>query len=120
MRRLGNYTDAEDFGKQSIAVCEKVWGTESADYLIAAHLLAETYVEIARYAEAETLLNHILQVRESAFKTEITEMVACLNLLRGSTPSRIATPRRRVIIVGRSTSSSNPLSKKLRKASSLR
>jgi tetratricopeptide (TPR) repeat protein len=77
-RVQGNYNDAETAGQQALALQEQIWGSDHPITLQSMHHLGDTYLDIARYAEAEPLLE---KVRFQLAKTESLELVRCLQSL---------------------------------------
>lgn len=80
-RALGTYTDAESFGILSVQTHEKAWGGEDPITLIAMTELAEVYLEIARFDQAQALMERALAAYEKNREAPSLDMALCLNTL---------------------------------------
>ncbi len=87
-RMQGNFDDAEQFAKRAVAMHETSWGETHARTLASRDFLAKLYLEIARYKEADALLQVTLQRRESTGTGNSVEAAQCLNDLGRSAAER--------------------------------
>lgn len=87
-RMQGNFDDAEQFAKRAVAMHEKNWGETHSRTLASRDFLARLYLEIARYKEADALLQVTLQRRESTGAGTTVEAAQCLNDLGRSAAER--------------------------------
>jgi tetratricopeptide (TPR) repeat protein len=80
-RRQGHFDDAEVFGRQAIVANERAWGRGEPETIRALENLAETYRGIARYKQAQPLLEDALQRRETRAQVEPMELAKSLNAM---------------------------------------
>lgn len=87
-RMQGNFDDAEQFAKRAVATHESSWGETHSRTLASRDFLARLYLEIARYKEADVLLQVTLQRRENTGTGTTVEATQCLNDLGRSAAER--------------------------------
>jgi tetratricopeptide (TPR) repeat protein len=80
-RMLGNYTDAEHFGILALETLEKTCGADHPDTIFAREELARLYLDIARYAQAQPLLEKALKAHEAQEKAASFGSASCLKML---------------------------------------
>ena len=75
----GRYADAEPLLKRSLAIKEKVFGSDNPDVAASLNNLAELYRAQGRYADAEPLFERSLAVKEKVFGSDNPDVAAALN-----------------------------------------
>lgn len=78
-RLLGNYDEAEAFALKAMNVHRDAWGSEDVTTLETILLLAAVYVDIARYRQAKSLLDGVLQIAETTGSSFV--LAECLGSL---------------------------------------
>ncbi len=80
-RLQGNYDDAESFGQKWVWASEQAWGSDHPNVVYAIREFAETYLDIARYDQAQPLLEKALSFWESTPRPDLLAMALCLGAL---------------------------------------
>ena len=78
---LGNYDDAESFGRACIDAQTQAWGDEHFDAANANLDLAKIYLEIARYPQARTLLEKSRSLLDRDPTHQPIALAICLGLM---------------------------------------
>ena len=89
------FAEAEPLSRRSLAVKEKVFGSDNTDVAASLNNLAELYRDHGRYADAVPLFERALAIREKANGPDDPDVAATLNGLACFTKPKVVTSTRR-------------------------
>lgn len=78
---LGDFTEAEAYGRQALAVNERAWGPDHYRTLATAVNLANIYLELAKFDEAAALYRQVHEQVERRYGPNHRDVAICLNNL---------------------------------------